>query len=98
MYNDKGILLHKLQQYEEALEAYKLAISSGETISQLSPKYIDNYRRQGSILLKLHRYKKAQNLYEFLISLTPQDVQVYIGKGVALYHQRHYEEALSVYE
>ena len=71
----KGLTLHALKRYEEALTAYKQAIS-------LDPTDVQAYIGKGDILYDLKRYEEALLIYEQAIHLEPTSAEAYNGKAI----------------
>jgi tetratricopeptide (TPR) repeat protein len=80
---EKGLKLDANQSYEEALQAYDMAI-------KLDPKNPEYWGGKANSLWLLHRnqdatdsWKKALQLYNDTLQKNPQDVEAWLGKGRA---------------
>ena len=89
-YNNRGVILGKLERNEEALADYTKAI-------EIRPDDADNYYNRGNTLDKLDRYAEALADYAKAIELQPNDAYAYNNRGVTLFNLERYEEALADY-
>jgi predicted O-linked N-acetylglucosamine transferase (SPINDLY family) len=86
-----GNVLQKLDQYEEAIKSYDLAI-------KLIPNDFEAWSNKGNALYELKRYEDAITHHDRSISLNPNYAEAWSNKGNALYELKHYEGAIEHYK
>jgi tetratricopeptide (TPR) repeat protein len=78
VYFSKGKVLVKLERYDEAIEAFDLAI-------KYKPDFAKAYYNKGNTLSRyLNRYQEAIDAFDLAIKYDPDDVEAYYNKGLAL--------------
>ena len=82
----RGIVLHQLKRYEEAIAAYDTAL-------QLQPNFPFSLQGKGDALYELARYEEAVAAYDDALSLRPDSV-ILSNRGNALSNLGRYGEAL----
>ena len=87
LYNIIGSASHGLGMLEEALAAYKKAIS-------IEPDYADAYYNMGNTLKKQNKLEEALAAYKKAISIKPVYADAYYNIGNALYEQKEFDAAL----
>jgi len=90
-HNNKGVVLSKLNRWEEALEAFEEAI-------RLKPGYADAHYNKGVALGKLNQWEEALEAYEEVIRLKPGYAEAYLSKGAALGKLNRPKEALEAFQ
>jgi len=89
--NNTGSALSALGRKEEAIEAYRQAIS-------VDPKYAPPYNGLGNALSDLGRYEEAIEAFQQAISVNPKFSYPYNGLGNALSALGRNEEAIEAYQ
>ena len=89
--NNKWSALHKLWKYEEAIEAYDMALD-------FNPQFASAYNNKWASLYKLWRYEEAIEEYDMALKLNPQDASAYYNKWNTLGELWRYEEAIQTYD
>jgi serine/threonine protein kinase/tetratricopeptide (TPR) repeat protein len=87
---ERGLLLHSLQRYEEALADY-------ETALKIQPDYTDAWRWRGSVLLALSRYPEAIQALDRCLDLGPPRAEAYRDRGLAREKLGNYSEGIADY-
>ncbi len=90
-WNNRGILLDKVERYEEALQSYDRAIA-------LVPDDDNVLHNRGAVLLCLSRFDEALTLFERLIATAPDHADNWSCHGVALASLMRLDEALASFE
>ena len=85
-----GNALYKQKRYEEAVDAYRVAIAQ-------RPNHAVAHFNLGGALNKLGRFEEAETHLRRAIELDPKAKHRYRYLGNALYEQGRYEEALDAY-
>lgn len=88
---DKAYSLTALGRYQEALDAYDLAID-------LQPEYAWAWARKGRTLRLLERYEAALACYNRALKLQPHYAWAWNGKGIVLQRMNRLSEALECFE
>jgi tetratricopeptide (TPR) repeat protein len=89
--NNTGNALTDLGRNEEAIEAYRQAIS-------VDPKYAYPYQGLGNALISLGRREEAIEAYRQAISVDPKYADAYFGLGNALISLGRREDAIIAYQ
>ena len=89
-YRHLGNALYKQKRYEEALDAFRVAVAQ-------RPNYAKVHVGLGSVLNKLERYKEAETHLHRAIELDPKAKHSHLRLGNALYEQGRYAEAVDAY-
>ena len=76
---------------EEAIKAYKKALS-------FKPDYADAYNNMGNALQEQGKLEEAIEAYNKALSLKPDYAEAYYNMGVALQEQGKLEEAIEAYQ
>ena len=82
-----GIILYNQGQYEEALDAARIAVEQ-------RPDYSRTHANLGAALNELGRYEEAELHLRRAIALNPQEWHAHLNLGEASYKQARHEEAL----
>jgi tetratricopeptide (TPR) repeat protein len=90
-YNNRGVALQQMKQYEGALANYDRAID-------LKPDYLDAHINRANTLQALQRYARALPSYDRAIALNPSNATVHNSRGFLLQEMRQYSEALTSYD
>lgn len=90
-WNNKGITLHYLKRYDEALSAYDQAI-------HFAPKDATAWNNKGIALHYLKRYDEALFAYDQAILLAPKDTAAWYNKVSLLDDLKHDDEAQQTQE
>src|SRR5262249_24119642 len=86
----RGLVLHDLKRFEEALDANFRAYPHNSA----SPEICNNI---GAALLKLRRYEEALPWFDRALALRPGSVAVLISKAAVLAKMLWLDEAFAVY-
>lgn len=89
-WNNRGVVLTRLQRYQEALGSYEQA-------TQIRADYGDAWNNRGVVLLELHEYEEALNCYEQAIKVKPDYADAWNNRGVVLAKLQKYREAINSY-
>lgn len=96
LYNNLGISLARLEQYESALAAYKAAL-------RRQPRYADAYNNQGIALARLARREEAADSYRQALRVRSDYPEAHNNLGITLTELgdcdaalEHYAAALAV--
>ncbi|MEG4858311.1 CHAT domain-containing protein [Microcoleus sp. K1-B6] len=89
-YNNRGLELAKLGQYEEAIAAYDKAL-------EIDPEFHCAWNRKGITLNYWGRYSEAIAAFNECLKIQPEFHSAWNGKGNALNHLERYSEALKVF-
>lgn len=90
-YNNWGLALVELKQFEEACVKYEKA-------TEIKPEYAHPYNNWGLALVQLKQFEEACAKYEKAIEREPGYVQAYFNCGVTFYKLKQFEEAYKKYE
>lgn len=90
-FNNLGLILIELGQFDEAIEAYKRAIV-------IKPEYAEAFNGMGNALKEKGELEKAIGAYEKSIVIQPRNAKAYYNVGVTLHEQRKLKEAIRNYE
>jgi protein O-GlcNAc transferase len=77
-YNNRGLALHRLQRYQEAVEAFDLAVA-------LDPGCANAYGNRGNSLIELKQYQRALESYNHVLRLAATCAEAYNGRATALH-------------
>ncbi|MDY7021446.1 MAG: tetratricopeptide repeat protein [Cyanobacteriota bacterium] len=91
VWNNRGVVLTKLQRYHEAIAAYEQAL-------QLGSEYADAWNNRGIALGKLKYYEAAVSSHDRAISLKESYVDAWNNRGFALAQLKQYEDAINSYQ
>jgi len=83
----RGLILQKQARYEEAIEAYRMAIS-------LDPSHAEALNNLGDILLLQERFDEAVEVLEDSVRLRPQLLNPAMNLGCAYRHLGRFQDAL----
>ncbi len=86
-----GLVLEKVGGINQAVEAYKKAITQ-------NPQYIDAYNNLGNILYTAGEIEQAELVYRQAIAVNPQHFGSYLNLGNVLLVKCQIDEAIAVYE
>jgi tetratricopeptide (TPR) repeat protein len=90
-WNNRGIMLDKVERYEDALQSYDRALA-------LAPNDLNAMHNRGAALLCLSRFDEALPLFEHLIAADPGHADNWSCHGVALASLMRLDEALVSFE
>ncbi|MFM8244383.1 MAG: tetratricopeptide repeat protein, partial [Candidatus Fonsibacter sp.] len=90
-WNNKGLIFHNLNRYNEALSRYDRTI-------QLKPDFAETWYNKGNTLKDLNRYDDSLSHYDRAIQLKPDFAEAWNNKGNAFYALGRFDEALVSYE
>ena len=85
-HNNLGIILHKMERYEEALVEKQRAI-------ELEPDNARCHDNLGATLHEMKRYEEARVEKQKAVELDPDDAWYHYSLGITLHEMRRYEEA-----
>ena len=91
VYNNRGIALAGLQQFDEALASYGRAIA-------LKPDYAQAFNNRGTVLSGCGRTAEAMADFSQAIALDPGYVRAFINRASLLASLGRYEDALKDYD
>ena len=86
----RGVDLYKAKRTEEALGAFDRALEE-------NPSYTQAWNFKGKILTNLGKYKDAIYCFEASLNVNG-NTDAYFGKGLALFYQEKYDEAIRCYD
>jgi len=89
-WNNRGVVLTRLQKYEDAIASYDRAL-------QIRPEYPDAWNNRGVCLLELQQYQEAIVSYEQAIKVKPDYADAWNNRGVSLAKLQNYQEAVKSY-
>ena len=87
----RGLALHQLARYEEAIKCYDKAI-------ELDPNNAEAWNSKGLLLSELGKYEEAIKCYDKAIEIKPNFANAWYEKGVAFGRLHKYEEAIKCYD
>jgi tetratricopeptide (TPR) repeat protein len=90
-HNNRGVALHELKQYSEALACYERAV-------RIKPGYVNAQYNRASTLKKLNRAEEALAGYDQVIALKPDHAESYNNRGVVLQEMKRYAAARASYD
>jgi predicted TPR repeat methyltransferase len=91
VHNNRGLVLHRLEQPAEALASCEQAIS-------LSPSLSDAHVNRGNALSALGRRDDALAAYDQALALNPDRAEAHLGRGNLLCDESRHDEALAAYD
>ncbi|HLO48929.1 MAG TPA: tetratricopeptide repeat protein [Kamptonema sp.] len=89
-WNNRGVVLTRMQQYEEAIASYEQA-------TKIRPNYPDAWNNRGVVLLEMQQFPEAIACYEQAIQAKTDYADAWNNRGVALSKMQKYEEAVISY-
>ncbi|OCR02733.1 hypothetical protein BCD67_07450 [Oscillatoriales cyanobacterium USR001] len=89
-WNNRGVVLTRMQRYKEAIESYEQA-------TKLRPNYSDAWNNKGVVLLEMQQFTEAIACYEQAIQAKTDYADAWNNRGVALSKMQKYEEAIISY-
>ena len=90
LYN-RGITLHELKRFEEALASYDRALT-------LRPDYAEALSNRGLTLHELKRFEEALASYDRALTVRPDYAEALSNRGLTLHELKRFEEALASYD
>ena len=90
-WNNKGIALENLGQYEEAIKAYDKALL-------VEPEFSFVWNNKGRILHELGQYEEAIKAFDKALLIDPEYSNAWNNKGIALGVLGRYEEAIKAFD
>jgi len=91
VWNNRGVILTKLQRYSEAINSYEKAL-------KIRSNYPDAWNNRGVALGKLKSYKTAVESYDRAVELKPDYGDAWNNRGFALTKLEKYDEAIQSYQ
>ncbi|MGF1492030.1 MAG: tetratricopeptide repeat protein [Microcoleaceae cyanobacterium] len=91
IWNNRGVVLMRLQRYHEAIVSYEQAIHRRSN-------YPDAWNNRGVVLSKLQHYEAAVVSYDQAIQLRSDYLDAWNNRGFALTRLQRYEDALTSYQ
>ena len=91
VYNNRGVALHTMKQYGEALASYDKAIA-------LRADYAEAHNNRGTALHEMERYNEALVSYDKAIALNPNYANAYSGRGSTLHALKQNDDALASFD
>ncbi len=91
VWNNRGVILTKLQRYFEAITSYEKAL-------EIRSDYPDAWNNRGVALGKLKSYQVAVESYDRAVQLKPDYADAWNNRGFALTKLEQYDEAITSYE
>ena len=88
---NRGLALHSLGNYDDAIKAYDEAI-------RLDPNLAEAWNNKGNALGKQGKYDKAINCFDEAIWLDPNLASAWYSKGLALDKLGKYDETIKAYD
>ncbi|MDH6065400.1 serine/threonine-protein kinase [Umezakia ovalisporum] len=89
--SQQGSTLFELQRYEDALAAFREAVS-------IRADYVPGWNGQGKTLSELKKYEDALAAYDQAIQIQPDDVEAWSGRGFVLGNLHRYPEAIASFD
>ena len=89
-WNNRGVVLTRMQRYPEAIASYEQATT-------IRPTYPDAWNNRGVVLLELQKYPEAIGCYEQAIQAKPDYADAWNNRGVAFSKMEEYEQAVISY-
>jgi tetratricopeptide (TPR) repeat protein len=89
-WNNRGVVLTRMQRYPEAIASYEKATT-------IRPNYPDAWNNRGVVLLELQKYQEAIGCYEQAIQAKPDYADAWNNRGVAFSKMQEYEQAVTSY-
>lgn len=89
-WNNRGVVLTRMQRYPEAIASYEQATT-------IRPNYPDAWNNRGVVLLELQKYPEAIGCYEQAIQAKPDYADAWNNRGVAFSKMQEYEQAVISY-
>jgi tetratricopeptide (TPR) repeat protein len=89
-WNNRGVVLTRMQRYPEAIASYEQATT-------IRPNYPDAWNNRGVVLLELQKYQEAIGCYEQAIQAKPDYADAWNNRGVAFSKMQEYEQAVTSY-
>lgn len=89
-WNNRGVVLTRLQRYSEAIASYERA-------TEIRPEYADAWNNRGVVLLEMQQYQEAIASYDQAIQARPDYADAWNNRGVAFAKNQQYEEAVFCY-
>ncbi|MGE5656138.1 MAG: tetratricopeptide repeat protein [Actinomycetota bacterium] len=89
-WNNRGVVLTRLQRYSEAIASYERA-------TEIRPEYADAWNNRGVVLLEMQQYQDAITSYDKAIQARPDYADAWNNRGVAFAKTQQYEEAVFCY-
>jgi tetratricopeptide (TPR) repeat protein len=89
--SNRGLTLHVLKRFEEALASYDRAL-------KVRPDYPEALSNRGNTLKELKRFEEALAGYDRALRVRPDFVEALSNRGLALHALRRYEEALASHD
>jgi tetratricopeptide (TPR) repeat protein len=84
---DKGVVLYQQGHYEEAMDAFKQAIS-------INHNYASAYYNLGMVYGSLGRYQEEIEAYKLAINIKPNFVEANCRLNIAYAQLRHYQKSV----
>ncbi|MGB3533558.1 MAG: tetratricopeptide repeat protein [Microcoleaceae cyanobacterium] len=91
VWNNRGVILTKLQDYPKAIDSYEKAL-------EIRSDYPDAWNNRGVALGKLKDYQTAVTSYDRAVELKPDYGDAWNNRGFALTQLKKYDEAIQSYQ
>jgi tetratricopeptide (TPR) repeat protein len=91
IYNKIGIAYHQLNDFDAALDNYKLALD-------FDPDYAEVINNIGTVYYAQKRVKKAIKQYEKALEYAPRSASIYSNLGTAHFARKKYNQAFEAYQ
>jgi len=91
VYNNRGVALLNMKQYDEALASYDKARA-------LRSDYAEAHNNRGAALHEMKRYHEARVSYDQAIALNPNYANAYSGRGSTLHALKQNDDALASFD
>ena len=90
-YNNRGLTLHELKRFEEALASYDRAL-------KVRPDYAEALLQSRFTLHELKRFEEALASYDRALTVRPDYAEALSNRGNTLHELKRFEEALASYD
>ncbi|MGZ3158097.1 MAG: tetratricopeptide repeat protein, partial [Burkholderiaceae bacterium] len=90
LFYKRGVILLKLQRFEEALHSQNRALA-------IEPEHVEGLNQRGNVLLELNRHQEALVCYEQILAIIPDSAIALTNRGNVLQKNGRIDEALASY-
>ena len=90
VYFYKGLKLHNVQNYVEAIEMFTKSV-------KINPKNVDALRFKGISLCNLFKYEEAIECFDSAIAMDPNNPSLFYNKGFAFHNLQKYTRAICMF-
>jgi protein O-GlcNAc transferase len=88
VWNNRGVVLQRLQQFDEALASYERAIA-------LRPDFADALYNRGAVLQQFKRFEDALTNYHRVLVIRLDHAAALHNRGIILHELKRFEDALA---